>query len=102
MVGSMMQAASPHLKEAIERHMSSLKDLLAAANVDERVSVATMLEMAQGEANARVRVVNAEAKSFHDAHLKVIYFAAVLVVTEGKFQDGESEKLIEDLTRLAQ
>lgn len=102
MVRSMLQAASPETRGAIEDHASALKDLIDTVRDDEPVSVGEMLELAQAENGARNRVLEAEAESFHDARLKVIYFAAVLVVTKGKFLDGESERLTEELARHAQ
>jgi hypothetical protein len=102
MVRSMLQAASPHIRDAIEDHASALKDLIDTVRDDDPVSVGAMLELARVETGARTRVLNAEAESFHDARLKVLYFAAVLVVTKGKFVDGETDLLTDDLARHAQ
>lgn len=99
---SMLQAASPQVRDAIEEHAAALKDLIDTVRDDVPVSVGEMLNLAQAETGARSRVLDAEAQSFHDARLKVIYFAAVLVVTKGKFTDGESERLTEELARYAQ
>lgn len=102
MVGGSLQAVSTPLREAIEVHTSSLRALLGSVHDDRPASVGAMLEMAQSEASSRIRVVDAETASYEDARIKVIYIAAVLIVTHGTLRESDGKKLVADLGHHAQ